>query len=320
MKYWWVNQKQTYRHEMLGGYLWSPKRNKNGAHNRAYDLMRTVTPGDLIFSFANGLIKAIGVVDSYCYEFPKPTEFGRIGDNWSNIGWRLDISYKEIINPIRPKDHIEGLRSLLPHKYSPLQTSGNGNQTFYLYDISDVFAHALANLMDRWIVDLVRGNAVLDLPKMDESLSNIENWEDKIEKSIVSDLHMPETEKETLVKARRGQGKFRADLLLIEHACRVTRVDNPTHLVASHTKPWRDCENDERLDPENGFMLTPTIDHLFDRGFISFENNGKLLISNSAHTESMHKLGLKYDSEINLGTFSEGQKHYLDWHRESILL
>jgi hypothetical protein len=61
----------------------------------------------------------------------------------------------------------------------------------------------------------------------------------------------------------------------IEHACRITGVNRPEHLIASHCKPWRDCEShDERLDGENGLLLTPTVDHLFDRGFISFENDG----------------------------------------------
>ena len=51
MRYWWVNQNQTYRHEVQGGYLWSPKSNANGARNAFYESMREVAPGDLIFSF-----------------------------------------------------------------------------------------------------------------------------------------------------------------------------------------------------------------------------------------------------------------------------
>jgi putative restriction endonuclease len=52
MRYWWVNQNQTYRHEVEGGYLWSPKRSASGARNPFYEAMREVAPGDLIFSFA----------------------------------------------------------------------------------------------------------------------------------------------------------------------------------------------------------------------------------------------------------------------------
>jgi hypothetical protein len=58
-------------------------------------------------------------------------------------------------------------------------------------------------------------------------------------------------------------------------------LDNPVHLVASHCKPWRDSSNEERLNGENGLLLTPSIDHLFDRGFIGFENNGALIIHQS---------------------------------------
>lgn len=61
MRYWWVNQNQTYRHELGGSYLWSPKRNANGARNPFYESMREVAPGDLVFSFVDTRIAAIGV-------------------------------------------------------------------------------------------------------------------------------------------------------------------------------------------------------------------------------------------------------------------
>jgi len=59
MRYWWVNQNQTYRHEVSGGYLWSPKRNAKGARNPFYESMREVAPGDLVFSFVNTRIPAV---------------------------------------------------------------------------------------------------------------------------------------------------------------------------------------------------------------------------------------------------------------------
>jgi len=319
MRYWWVNQNQTYRHEVPGGYMWSPKLQKDGHKNRAYELMRTVMPGDIVFSFAQSHIKAIGIAGSNCYEFPKPTEFGNAGSNWGNAGWRVDVSFIEIINPIKPKNHIATLRPLLPNIYSPLQPNGDGNQT-YLFDISENLALGLAHLMERWVVDLLKGNIINDLPTVESSISRITEWEDTIEKLIESNSDITDTERERLIKSRLGQGKFRADLLNIEQSCRVTGVNNPTHLVASHTKPWRDSDNNERLDPENGFMLTPTIDHLFDRGFISFENNGDLIVSPVAHKESMHKMGLPDNHQLNVGGFSEGQKRYLEYHRESLLL
>src|SRR5579859_882632 len=72
--------------------------------------------------------------------------------------------------------------------------------------------------------------------------------------------------RQAIVNARRGQGLFKQRVMAIERRCRVTLVENPLHLVASHCKPWRDATNEERLDGENGLLLTPFIDHLFDRG------------------------------------------------------
>lgn len=81
MRFWWVNQNQTFRQERAGGFLWSPKRRADGARNPFYEFMREVSPGDLVLSFEGTFIRAISVVQSYCYECPKPKEFGTTGPN-----------------------------------------------------------------------------------------------------------------------------------------------------------------------------------------------------------------------------------------------
>lgn len=319
MNFWWVNQKQTYRHEVPGGYLWSPKLDQAGNRNHSYDLMRQVRPGDIVFSYANSLLKAVGVAQSYCYEYPKPDEFGQVGDYWSRVGWRVDISFREFVQPVRTIDHINSLRLLLPDKYSPIQPeTGRGNQA-YLFHISRAFAAALAHLVDRSVLDLVNGNYAMDASP-DRSAENLHEWEDRVEESIIKDPGLPETEKSTLVMARRGQGLFRERLLLIESRCRITLVNNSKHLIASHTKPWRDCSNEERLDPENGLMLTPTVDHLFDKGFIGFEDSGELIVSSVADKISLARMNIPVGQTHGVGSFTQGQREYLDWHRENILL
>ena len=100
----------------------------------------------------------------------------------------------------------------------------------------------------------------------------------------------------------------------------MTGVNRPEHLIASHCKPWRDSDNAERPDGENGLLLTPSIDHLFDRGFISFENGGELLVSRVAHEVSLRKMGVPVGGRFNAGAFSEGQRRYLEFHRESVFL
>ena len=117
-----------------------------------------------------------------------------------------------------------------------------------------------------------------------------------------------------------GKGLYRKRVATIEKACRITGVNHPAHLVASHCKPWRDAGDDERLDGENGLLLTPSIDHLFDRGFITFEDDGGLLISPVAHRPSLARLGVEVEQGTNVGGFSSGQKHYLDYHRSSVFL
>ena len=86
------------------------------------------------------------------------------------------------------------------------------------------------------------------------------------------------TFREQIVRARRGQGVFRANVLLREESCRVTGVSEPRHLKASHIKPWRDATDAERLDGANGLLLSPHIDHLFDEGYITFSSNQELVV------------------------------------------
>jgi hypothetical protein len=93
VRYWWVNQNQTFRQEQAGGYLWSPKRNTNGVRNPFYETMREVSPGDVVFAFVDTVIAAIGVAQSYCFESPKPTEFGTTGQNWEDVGWKIRVQF-----------------------------------------------------------------------------------------------------------------------------------------------------------------------------------------------------------------------------------
>jgi putative restriction endonuclease len=321
MRYWWVNQNQTFRQEFAGGYLWSPKRNANGAKNPFYESMREVAPGDLIISFVDTLLVAIGIALSYCFEAPKPTEFGMTGSNWENIGWKIEINFTPLLHKVRPKDHMDVLRKVLPVKYSPLQASGNGLQGIYLTELTADFAHVLFGLIGPEVTAISVGatlgrNDVVISTVPDE----IERWERKIEGEVATDASIPETEKQALVSSRRGQGLFKRRVMSLEDHCRITKVDNPVHLIASHCKPWRDASNEERLNGENGLLLTPSIDHLFDRGFLGFEDNGALIISPVAHRPSLNRMGVITKHKINVGGFTAGQKTYLDFHRNYVLL
>ena len=62
MNYWWVNQNQTYKVEVQGGFLWSPKVNKDGRRNQFYDNMSLVKPGDVVFHFVIPELKQLALL------------------------------------------------------------------------------------------------------------------------------------------------------------------------------------------------------------------------------------------------------------------
>lgn len=325
MRYWWVNQNQTFRQEQSGGYMWSPKRNANRNRNPFYDNMREVAPGDLVLSFQGQLLRSIGVAHSYCYECPKPAEFGDAGLNWSTIGWRIEVRWIPLAHQIRPADHIGVLRQFLPEKYSPLRAeTGHGLQNVYLAEIPLPMMQVLTSLIGYEARQLFDAPQIAQPEMVSDHLDATEDlytaWESRQEAQLQEDDAVPETQRAALILSRRGQGQFRRNVRRLERACRVTGVENPAHLVASHCKPWRHADNEERLDGENGLLLTPSVDHLFDRGFISFEDDGRLLISPVADRSSLNRMGIPTAEPTNCGRFSRGQRSYLDYHRDSIFL
>lgn len=120
-----------------------------------------------------------------------------------------------------------------------------------------------------------------------------------------------------LVRARAGQGRFRDEVLAREPACRVTGITQSHCLVASHIKPWAMCDDGEHLDGANGLMLAPHIDHLFDTGLISFEDNGDLVLAPLLDREILQAWHI--DADANVASFSPDQARYLAYHRQYVL-
>ena len=321
MRFWWVNQNKTYRHEVDGSYLWSPKRKANGSQNPFYDFMREVRPGDVIFSFSETWIRAIGIAKSFAYEAPKPMEFGQAGAYWDKIGWRVDVQFHKLTTGcVRPADHMAQLAPLLSAKYAPLRLNGAGLQSVYLTRLDEPLAGRLIELMGTEASALVRACRVAEDAGPTATSVGLVEWEEHELAEVQKDASLGTTERIAVVLARRGQGLFKQRVMRIERACRVTGVTVEAHLRASHCKPWRDASNQERLDGENGLLLTPTMDHLFDRGFIGFEGNGNLIIAPVADRSSMERMGVLSNRLLNVGAFSEGQRSYLEFHRQNVLL
>lgn len=146
----------------------------------------------------------------------------------------------------------------------------------------------------------------------------------RIQADPLDDIHnheselatLDETEREAVVKSRIGQGKFRDELIKLWGGCSVTGLHNLSLLRASHVKPWRDSSNRERLDPNNGLLLHPTLDHLFDRGFISFKNDGQILLSPRLSKEELKRLGVRDDAVLR--KVPTNLIANLEFHREKV--
>ncbi len=136
--------------------------------------------------------------------------------------------------------------------------------------------------------------------------------EDDIDSILGSD-NLNDTEKKQLIKARIGQGKFRKELISKWQKCSVTGYTDVSFLVASHIKPWSASNNTERLDPFNGLLLVANIDRAFDKGFITFDLNGKIVISEQL--KDPEKLGI-YDSMSVL--LDDKHMSYMDFHRKEV--
>jgi putative restriction endonuclease len=308
MAYWWVNHKQTRDHEVSGGFLWSPYRNANGAFNQTYENMRLVRPDDIVFSYANGRIGAIGRVIEAAMASPKP-EFGNVGDYWPNEGWLVNVDFQEARHPLRPKEHIEAISPMLPDRYSPLQKStGDGNQGCYLAGISDALGHVLMALLD-----------VTQLRDLDRPTPYVISHEPNVHvlddiHSIEADESIPETQRLQLAKARVGQGLFRKRVILIDPVCRVTGVTDTRLLIASHIKPWREASNAERISGYNGLLLSPHVDALFDEQFITFEDDGRMRVHPSLSRDVLDRWSIDPNKEV--GKFRPEQASFLAHHRK----
>ena len=320
MRFWWVNHKQTFRHEFDGKYVWCPKRDVRGNANHFWETMREVRPGDIIFSYANAAIQGFGFARTHCYSCPRPNEFGRVGEAWSVTGWRVDVDFLPFSVPVRTIGNMNRLGRLLPEKYSPIRINGQGNQN-YLSSISEPMARCIAELADPFLLGILNQSVFMDRQdSIEVELPAIADWEDSEQRKIEAVTEIPETQRKAIVLARRGQGLFKQNVSRFESSCRITRVNNPTHLIASHIKPWRESTNEERLIGGNGLLLTPSIDHLFDRGFITFADDGELVISPIADRISLQRMGVPTEAPMGAGTFNSDQKHFLDYHRNEIFL
>lgn len=299
MRFWWVNLGQTFDDEVFGGYLWSPMFQRDNTRLRSYEFMKELRVGDQVFAFSKGAIRAVGTVLKESIDSDNP--FTHL-DQWNREGWLALVDFDVTSQPFSTKNNFDRLAPLLPYRYSPLDKNGNGAQKLYLTEIDQPLAELLFAEISPGL-PARPGDSTLE--------AEIRDLE-----SLFFDSESQVTFREEMAKARIGQGVYKKRVGHFESACRITGMTDTNLLVASHIKPWSTSNDFERLDGHNGLLLSPHVDRLFDRGFISFKQNGSVIASPLLSAEVSSKWHLSMSEPV--GRFTDAQEFYLEFHRDVV--
>ncbi|MDO4526448.1 MAG: HNH endonuclease signature motif containing protein, partial [Bacteroidales bacterium] len=118
---------------------------------------------------------------------------------------------------------------------------------------------------------------------------------------------------------RNGQAKYRHSLIEDFKECPVTHIQEPNLLIASHIKPWAVCEdNAEKYNPMNGLLLSPLIDKLFDKGYITFSQQGKIVISPLLNENDKQKISLNTKVAYIDDEKLKNREEYLTYHQKYV--
>jgi len=118
--------------------------------------------------------------------------------------------------------------------------------------------------------------------------------------------------------AREGQGKYREQMLRECPFCPITMINEESLLIASHIKPWAVSDDKEKIDPKNGFILSPLFDKLFDRGFITFSDDRRVAISDWLSRQDKGRIGIKENQLFQFLPIDNEREKYLAYHRENV--
>jgi putative restriction endonuclease len=290
MAYWWVSQNRTFTQERGGRYLWAPLSNQDGRTNPFYEFMTQVVSGDVIFSYVGENIVAVSTAKGPAYPSPRPEDFP-LDKVWKGNGRKIDVSYEDLVTPLNRHDIFVEIQPLLPAKYSPFNSKGKGNQAYFF---------PLSPSVGRFLL---------------EKIGKLEAIEPS---QIIERTLRATTERQATILSRLGQGQFREAVLAAWGGkCCVTGLAVEGLLTASHIKPWSDSDNVERLDRFNGLLLSPSYNAAFDRGYISFDDEGTLILSSLLSLDDVALLGIKATAQL-LQIPKESLK-YLAYHRQHVL-
>lgn len=314
MAYWWVNQKKSFPEESGGQLLWVPQPKVGdeagtesdnwGRFPAHWAAINQISPGDIIFHHVKGEILAISVALAVAEESAVPqclVDIQRARPD--QTGLLLPTNYSILPTPFPIKRTVVEFAEFLSDKRGPFYSDG-GLKMGYIFE--------LGPRMGRVFFNRIEGHIGKDLDVWYRS--------DKTHPPVVLEqLASPPvtTERQALLKSRVGQGRFREGLVTLWGGkCAVTSSSIQRLLRASHCKPWKDSNNKERLDPFNGLLLSPQYDGAFDLGIISFDREGKVLISSTVNSKDLEVMGISPNAK--LAQVFPRSLEYLQYHRDNV--
>jgi putative restriction endonuclease len=287
MGYFWVNQGQTFKLEYQFECLWAPLVDKNGRSIHHWDTMNQLRAGDIIINYSKSKVVGYCVAQGSAYNYQKPEEFnGHL--NWGTEGRICDVKYYLFETPIDKAVVFNKIKDIISTNYSPFNIKGNVNQG-YLYKLTPV-----------------EFNIILDLANVKFESINVD---------LIPENSSGGTETLAIGKRRIGQGKYRRDVIkLWEGKCAITGSSIQELLIASHIVPWKDSSSLEKTDEQNSILLSALYDKLFDKYLISFDDNGKILLSKRIGITEKASLSITGVESIFIK--SDRMINYLRKHRD----
>jgi hypothetical protein len=237
------------------------------------------------------------------------------GKNYPLLAYLFFIKDKAQYMPISPNNFDIAFDKLGVTGFKLNHQCSWGNYCSY----NSLLNQARELLLNKEIKDVSLLNAhsfVWIVSDLEDKLTKLNIPQKDIEQKIRKYKELISKDRETIIKARNGQGIFRSFLIQYWGKCSITGCDDLGVLIASHIKPWNKCDTIEAIDPYNGLLLIPNMDKLFDIGLISFDDNGEILISDKLTTRTMGLLGI--NKEMKLGKIETEHKPYLAYHRDNI--
>lgn len=215
---------------------------------------------------------------------------------------------------IQKQNHIGG-----PRGYVNSTDRSNAYQLLREIALGDITYLSVMQLKDNNCQDIFYWKIFADFHEMERRVLFIDNYGNKNKSSEKVDVLGTNLDTYgTQSKGRTGQTKYREKMLEEFSFCFITQISEEALLVASHIKPYAACNDKEKYDPNNGFILSPLYDKLFDRGLITFSDDKRVHISNWLYPRDRERIGIIDNQHFHLMPLNDERIKYLKYHNQYV--